>query len=49
MDRLSLAHEERYLVIDDTDEDITEILTIICEGRPRAARSELDGWTGGAS
>jgi hypothetical protein len=48
MDRLSTPDEERYLVIDDTDEDVSQILTIICDGRPRAVRSELTGLCGGA-
>jgi hypothetical protein len=26
---------DRYLLIDDSDEDITQILTVICEGAPR--------------
>ena len=37
MERLSHPDEDRFLVIDDTDEDISQILTVICEGRPRAA------------
>jgi hypothetical protein len=49
MDRLPEPYEERYLVIDDTDEDVSQILTIIREGQPRAARSECESWTGGAS
>lgn len=30
--------DDRYLLIDDTDEDATEILTVICEGDPRSQR-----------
>lgn len=26
-----MAEFDRYLVIDDTDDDVTEILTVICE------------------
>lgn len=36
MERLPRQHEERYLVIDDTDEDLSQILTVICDGQPRA-------------
>ena len=27
--------DDRYLVIDDTDEDITQILTVVCEAGAR--------------
>jgi hypothetical protein len=33
----SAAHnfigDDRYLILDDTDEDASQILTVICEGR----------------
>ena len=45
MERLPRCDEERYLVIDDTDEDVTELLTVICEGLPSDA---LSGQTRGA-
>jgi hypothetical protein len=48
MERLPCPSEERYLVIDDTDEDVSQILTIICDGRPRAARSDVSDLCGGA-
>lgn len=25
---------DRYLIVDDTDDNITEILTVICDGLP---------------
>jgi hypothetical protein len=38
---------DRYLLVDDTDEDVTQILTIACESfgsRTRGAdRADLDG------
>ena len=47
MDRLPRHDEERLLVIDDTDEDISQILTVICDGRLRP--SIEDRLIGGAS
>jgi hypothetical protein len=32
---------DRYLIVDDTDDDITEILTVVCDGRP--SRVALEG------
>lgn len=32
------GYEDRILLIDDTDEDATEILTVICDGDPRSNR-----------
>jgi hypothetical protein len=29
--------DDRYLLIDDTDEDATEILTVICDGTRRSS------------
>ncbi len=34
----SQTYEDRYLLVDDTDEDASEILTIICDGDPRSNR-----------
>jgi hypothetical protein len=33
--RLPYVNLDRYLLIDDSDDDITQILTVICEGAPR--------------
>lgn len=30
--------DDRYLVLDDTDEDASEILTVICEGYRHSSR-----------
>ena len=30
--------DDRYLLVDDTDEDATELLTVICDGDPRTNR-----------
>jgi hypothetical protein len=30
--------DDRYLLVDDTDEDATELLTVICDGDPRNNR-----------
>jgi len=30
--------DDRYLLVDDTDEDASEILTVICDGDPRSNR-----------
>ncbi len=30
--------DDRYLLVDDTDEDASEILTVICDGDPRSYR-----------
>ena len=49
MERLPREHEDRFLVLIDHDDDVQEILTIVCEGRPRAARSDLTDWQAGAS
>lgn len=40
--------DDRYLVIDDTDEDVTQILTVICDRGFRPSLSERD-LAGGAS
>ena len=45
--------EDRFLIVDDTNEDASELLTIICDGDPRARRGFdtdgrfLDGTYGG--
>ena len=40
----SRMHEDRYLLVDDTDEDASALLTIICDGDPRSKRGfDFDG------
>lgn len=40
--------DDRYLLIDDTDEDATEILTVICDGDPRSRRGfDFDAYVEG--
>ena len=34
----SSMREDRYLLVDDTDEDASALLTIICDGDPRSKR-----------
>jgi hypothetical protein len=48
----SLAHayqsDDRYLLVDDTDEDASELLTIICDGDPRSNRGfDFDAYRNG--
>mgnify|MGYP001465413323 CR=1 FL=1 len=36
---------DRILLVDDTDEDATELLTVICDGDPRTNRGfDLDAY-----
>ncbi len=36
--------EDRYLLVDDINEDASELLTIICDGDPRSMRGfDTDG------
>lgn len=30
--------DDRYLLVDDTDEDAGQLLTVICDGDPRSTR-----------
>ena len=40
----SSMREDRYLLVDDTDEDASELLTIVCDGDPRSKRGfDFDG------
>ncbi len=42
------GHDERILLVDDTDEDATELLTVICDGDPRSHRGfDFDGYVKG--
>ncbi len=36
--------DDRYLLVDDTDEDASQLLTVICDGDPRSNRGfDFDG------
>lgn len=35
---ISPTYEDRYLLVDDLDEDASQILTVICDGNPRTGR-----------
>ena len=40
--------DERILLVDDTDENATELLTVICDGDPRSNRGfDFDGYVNG--
>ena len=40
--------DDRYLLVDDTDEDATELLTVICDGDPRNHRGfDFDAYRNG--
>ena len=40
--------EDRILLVDDTDEDATELLTVICDGDPRTNRGfDFDAYRNG--
>jgi len=40
--------DDRYLLVDDTDEDASEILTVICDGDPRSNRGfDFDAYNRG--
>lgn len=40
--------DDRYLLVDDTDEDACEILTVICDGDPRSNRGfDFDAYRNG--
>ncbi len=42
--------DDRYLLIDDTDEDASEILTVICDGDPRSNRGfDFDAYRNGGN
>lgn len=42
------SHEDRILLVDDTDEDATELLTVICDGDPRSNRGfDFDAYRDG--
>ncbi|MFM9939461.1 MAG: hypothetical protein ACKVP7_08205 [Hyphomicrobiaceae bacterium] len=40
--------DDRYLLVDDNDEDDCEILTVICDGDPRSNRGfDFDAYRNG--
>ena len=40
--------DDRYLLVDDTDEDASELLTVICDGDPRTNRGfDFDAYRNG--
>ena len=40
--------DDRYLLVDDTDEDASELLTVICDGDPRTTRGfDFDAYRNG--
>ena len=42
------AYEDRCLIVDDTDEDACELLTVICDGDPRSNRGfDFDAYSNG--
>ena len=42
--------DDRYLLVDDTDEDASEILTVICDGDPRSNRGfDIDAYRNGGN
>ena len=50
--RTALQHryfpEDRYLLVDDTDEDTSELLIVICDGDPRSNRGfDFDAYGNG--
>ena len=43
----NVSHD-RILLVDDTDEDATELLTVICDGDPRTNRGfDFDAYRNG--
>lgn len=45
------CYEDHYLVLDETDEDASQLLTVICDGDPRSNRGfDFDAYgTGGVA
>lgn len=42
--------EDRYLLVDDTDEDASQLLTVICDGDPRSRRGfDFDAYSCGGA
>lgn len=42
--------DDRVLLVDDTDEDATELLTVICDGDPRSNRGfDFDAYRNGGA
>ena len=43
-------HDDRYLLVDDTDEDASQLLTVICDGDPRSNRGfDFDAYRDGGA
>ncbi len=46
----STLRDDRYLLVDDTDEDAGQLLTIICDGDPRSTRGfDFDAYRDGGA
>lgn len=44
----TLKPDDRLLLVDDTDEDATQLLTVICDGDPRSNRGfDFDAYRAG--
>ncbi|NOT70895.1 MAG: hypothetical protein HOP09_06290 [Hyphomicrobium sp.] len=42
--------DDRYLLVDDTDEDASQLLTVICDGDPRSNRGfDFDAYRNGGN
>ncbi len=42
--------DDRYLLVDDTDEDASQLLTVICDGDPRSNRGfDFDAYRDGGA
>ncbi len=42
------SQDDRILLVDDTDEDASQLLTVICDGDPRSNRGfDFDAYNGG--
>lgn len=47
---LSALRDDRYLLVDDTDEDAGQLLTVICDGDPRSHRGfDFDAYRDGGA
>ena len=48
--RLRHDADDRYLLVDDTDEDASQLLTVICDGDPRSNRGfDFDAYLNGGN
>lgn len=47
---LDALRDDRYLLVDDTDEDAGQLLTVICDGDPRSHRGfDFDAYRDGGA